>query len=327
MSTAFISYRRASAAGEARALFNDLVAQLGKRSVFMDVDSIALGRDFRSALEETLARCDLMLVLIDRNWLDAKDERGQARLENPSDYVRLEIETALRRNIIVTPVLVQGAHVPAPEQLPPEIRDLAYRYGFVLDHGQWESDVHELVRRLGLTSSKRGRGVFLDWISNKRRISLAITLVVLLTGLMSIFILGPALRPQPDHNRQGYEHPDEKSGLEPNLSIATAKSITEGKTVSGSLVPGQDRHFFQFQASSTKTRVILRKRFQGAVDVYDHNENLVARETEGVALVGPGQDLPITLSFESHPGELYYIAVTALGSKTSSDYELTVRKE
>jgi hypothetical protein len=196
MSTAFISYRRASAAGEARALFNDLVAQIGKRSVFMDVDSIGLGRDFRSVLEETLARCDLMLVLIDRNWLDAKDEQGQARLENPDDYVRLEIETALRRNIIVTPVLLQGAHVPAPEQLPPEIRDLAYRNGFVLDHGQWESGVDELVRRLGLTGSKRGRGVFLDWISNKRRISLAITLVVLLTVPVSIFILRPALRPQ-----------------------------------------------------------------------------------------------------------------------------------
>jgi hypothetical protein len=115
------------------------------------------------------------------------------------------------------------------------------------------------------------------------------------------------------------------------LSITTAKSITEGTTLSGSLVPGEDRHFFQFKASSTKTRVILRKRpkggFQGAVDIYDHNENRVAREAEGVALVGPGQDQPITLSFESHPGELYYIAVTALGSKTSSDYELTVRQE
>jgi hypothetical protein len=116
-----------------------------------------------------------------------------------------------------------------------------------------------------------------------------------------------------------------------HTSITTAKLIAEGTTLSGSLVPGQDRHFFQFKASSTKTRVILRKRskggFQGAVDIYDHNENRVAREAEGVALVGPGQDQPITLSFESHPGELYYIAVTALGSKTSSDYELTVRQE
>ena len=108
MSTVFISYRRENAAGEARALFNDLVARLGEDSVFMDVDSIALGRDFRSVLQETTASCDLMLVLIGRNWADAKDEGGRVRLENPVDYVRLEIEAALKRDIAVTPVLVQA---------------------------------------------------------------------------------------------------------------------------------------------------------------------------------------------------------------------------
>jgi hypothetical protein len=119
--------------------------------------------------------------------------------------------------------------------------------------------------------------------------------------------------------------------LEPNISITTAKLIAEGTTLSGSLVPGQDRHFFQFKASSTKTRVILRKRsksgFQGAVDVYDHNEKRVAGVHEGVALLGPGQNQPITLSFESRPGELYYIAAIALGSNARGDYELTVRKD
>src|SRR6516225_6014706 len=150
MSTVFISYRRENAAGEARALFNDLAERLGENSVFMDVDSIALGRDFRSALQQTTASCDLMLVLIGRNWADAKDEGGRVRLENPADYVRLEVEAALRRNIAVTPVLVQGAHMPAPEDLPAEIRDLAYRNGFELSHNRWESDVGEMVRRLDL---------------------------------------------------------------------------------------------------------------------------------------------------------------------------------
>ena len=150
MSTVFISYRRENTAGEARALFNDLAARLGENSVFMDVDSIALGRDFRSVLQETTASCDLMLVLIGRNWADAKDEGGRTRLENPADYVRLEIEAALGRDIAVTPVLVQGAQMPAPEDLPAEIRDLAYRNGFELSHNRWESDVGEMVRRLGL---------------------------------------------------------------------------------------------------------------------------------------------------------------------------------
>jgi formylglycine-generating enzyme required for sulfatase activity len=156
MSTVFISYRREITAGEARALFNELLGKLGKNSVFMDVDSIALGRDFRGALQKTLESCDLMLVLIGRDWADVKDEEGRPRLHNPGDFVRLEIEAALKRDIVVTPILVQGAHMPAPEQLPAEIRDLVYRNGFELSHNRWESDFAEMTRRLNLDVSKEG---------------------------------------------------------------------------------------------------------------------------------------------------------------------------
>jgi hypothetical protein len=114
------------------------------------VDSIALGRDFRAVLQEILVSCDLMLVLIGKHWSDIKDERGRARLEDPRDFVRLEIETALKRDITVTPVLVQGAHMPTPQQLPSEISNLAYRNGFELSHNRWESDVREMVRRLAI---------------------------------------------------------------------------------------------------------------------------------------------------------------------------------
>jgi len=159
MNTVFISYRREITAGEARALYNDLADRLGKNSVFMDVDSIALGRDFRNALQNTLASCDLLLVLIGRNWADVTDEEGRRRLENPSDFVRLEIEAALKRDIVVMPILVQGAHMPTAGQLPPEIKDLAYRNGFELSHTRWESDVGEMMRRLGLDVSQQGAEV------------------------------------------------------------------------------------------------------------------------------------------------------------------------
>ena len=112
MSTVFISYRRETASGEARALHNDLVDYLGKNAVFMDVDSISLGRDFRNILQETLKSCDLMLVVIDRDWVGVKDEAGRVRLNNPGDYVRMEIETGLKRDIVLTPVLVRGARMP-----------------------------------------------------------------------------------------------------------------------------------------------------------------------------------------------------------------------
>lgn len=155
MGSVFISYRRQTAAGEARALFKDLVARLGPNAVFMDVDSISLGRDFRNEIQKTLAACDLVLVLIDKEWAAVKDEKGQIRLENPGDYVRMEIKAALERDIVVTPVLVKGAQMPAAEDLPAEISDLVYRSGFELSHSRWESDVQEMIRRLNLAAPER----------------------------------------------------------------------------------------------------------------------------------------------------------------------------
>jgi hypothetical protein len=151
MSTVFISYRREITAGEARALFNELLGKLGKNSVFMDVDSIALGRDFRGALQKkhwNLATwCWCWSA---KTGSEVKDEEGRPRLLNPGDFVRLEIEAVLKRDIVVTPILVQGAHMPAPEQLPANIRDLVYRNGFELSHNRWESDFAEMTRRLNL---------------------------------------------------------------------------------------------------------------------------------------------------------------------------------
>jgi len=151
MGIVFINYRRDETAGEARALYNDLIELLGAERVFMDVDNIALGRDFRQALRERLDACDVMLSLIGRDWVQARDAAGARRLDDPADFVRLEIATALQRNVAVTPVLLQDARMPPAESLPDELKDLAYRNGFELSHTRWESDVHELVRRLGLS--------------------------------------------------------------------------------------------------------------------------------------------------------------------------------
>jgi hypothetical protein len=160
MTAVFISYRRDDSEGQARALFRDLSEILGKDAVFMDVDSIALGRDFREVLQEHLASCDSMLVLIGARWLTAEDSAGR-RLDHPDDYVRQEIAGALKRKIPVTRVLVQGARIPDQSQLPDDLKDLAYRNGFELSHTRWDSDVRELLQRLGLrpTHNKPPRSV------------------------------------------------------------------------------------------------------------------------------------------------------------------------
>ena len=151
MRTVFLSYRRGDSEGQARALNFELVKLLGRESVFMDVDSIALGQDFRHILHERLESCDLFLALIGPGWLDAEDSAGNRRLDNATDFVRQEIAAALKRNIPVTPVLLQGAEMPPAERLPEDMRELVYRNGFELGHSTWESDVREMARRLGLS--------------------------------------------------------------------------------------------------------------------------------------------------------------------------------
>jgi TPR repeat protein len=155
MAGVFVSYRREDAAGEARALFNDLSGRLGGDSVFMDVDNITLGRDFRQAIQERLATCDLLLVIVGKGWVNAKNSSGRRRLEDPADFVRLEISAAMRRNIPVAPVLVQGAQMPNVDELPEDLKDFAYRNGFELSHSRWGSDVQEMFRRLGLRDEQR----------------------------------------------------------------------------------------------------------------------------------------------------------------------------
>jgi formylglycine-generating enzyme required for sulfatase activity len=146
----FISYRREDAEGQARALEIELARYVGEDSVFLDVDSIALGRDFRQALHERLESCDALLAVIGPDWLEAKDRAGKRRLDDQGDYLRQEIAVALVRNIPVTPVLVQGAAMPAPERLPEDLKELAFRNSFELSHTRWRSDVRELAHRLGL---------------------------------------------------------------------------------------------------------------------------------------------------------------------------------
>jgi hypothetical protein len=144
----FISYRREDADEAAGRLSDHLVSQFGQDNIFMDVDGIAPGRDFRKVIEETLTQCDVLLGVMGRNWLDIKDETGNRRLDNETDFVRLEIASALRRDIPVIPVRVQGASVPKPDALPTDLKDFSYRNAVELTHERWNSDVHVLVDKL-----------------------------------------------------------------------------------------------------------------------------------------------------------------------------------
>ena len=148
MRAIFISYRRDDSEGEAGRLFDDLVEHFGEDAVFMDVTTIAPGRDFRKAIDESVATCGVLLAVIGQNWAEARNAAGARRLDDPTDFVRLETASALKRDIPVVPVLIRGARMPSPEQLPDDVKDLAYRNGVELTHARWTSDVQLLLRAL-----------------------------------------------------------------------------------------------------------------------------------------------------------------------------------
>ena len=149
MGAIFISYRRNDAEGQAGRLYDDLVKQFGENAVFMDVVGIEVGRDFRLAIDKHVASCTVLLALIGTDWADARDADGKRRLDDVNDFVRLEISSALKRDIPVIPVLVRGAKMPRLEQLPLDCQELCYRNGVELTHARWDSDADILIKALG----------------------------------------------------------------------------------------------------------------------------------------------------------------------------------
>jgi hypothetical protein len=142
----FISYRREDSADIVGRISDRLVERFGKTAVFKDVDSIPIGRDFRTHLQEAVGRCDALIVIIGKQWCDAS-VHGKRRLDDARDHLRIEVESALARNIPVIPVLVQGASMPEEEMLPESLRALAYRNGIpVRPDPDFNLDLDRLMR-------------------------------------------------------------------------------------------------------------------------------------------------------------------------------------
>jgi hypothetical protein len=143
----FVSYRRGDS-GHAGRLYDALAAQFGAENVFMDIDAIDPGVDFADVISREVSSCDVVLALIGRGWVTATDAAGRRRLDDPDDFVRLELESALARDIFVIPTCVQGATIPAADELPPVLAPLVRRQGIELRDIGWRDDVARLIRRL-----------------------------------------------------------------------------------------------------------------------------------------------------------------------------------
>ena len=153
MTKVFISYRREDSQHQADRLHAALKSYVSDpaRDIFIDVDNIPLGVDFAVHLESKVAQCDVLLALIGTDWLGVRDAKtGARRLDDPQDFVRVEIASALKRGVAVVPVLLDGAAFPAEQDLPDDLKPLARRNGVEVRRLTFDADVERLTRGLGM---------------------------------------------------------------------------------------------------------------------------------------------------------------------------------
>jgi TIR domain/Sel1 repeat len=145
----FISYRREDASYPAGRLYDHLQSHFPNNQIFMDVDSLKAGVDFVQTIEEKVGACDVLVAVIGKLWLSAADKEGRRRLDNPEDFVRVEVGTALKRGVRVIPVLVEGALMPPASQLPEDLKPLARRNALSVSHDRFRADSERLIDSVG----------------------------------------------------------------------------------------------------------------------------------------------------------------------------------
>ena len=143
----FISYRRNDSSGYTLAIYEKLKTALGGEKVFMDMDDIPHGENFAKHIEKVLSKADTVLVMIGQTWLDASNAQGR-RLDQPDDFVRMEIATALAKDLRVIPVLLRGAEMPTPESLPEDLQDLCMRNAIRIHDDQFDASIQRLIQSI-----------------------------------------------------------------------------------------------------------------------------------------------------------------------------------
>jgi hypothetical protein len=157
----FINYRRDDASPTAGRLLDRLVRVFGKRNVFMDVENIPPGAPWDVYIKKQIARYDTFLVIIGSTWIDAKDQTGRRRIDNPDDPVVMEITTALSRKRRVIPVTIDGARMPTSDELPGPLKPLAHRNAIDVRNNRFTDDFQSLIKKIGKDHRGRTAGLLL----------------------------------------------------------------------------------------------------------------------------------------------------------------------
>lgn len=144
----FINYRRQTESGVAGRIYDSLSRDLPGISIFMDVDKLKPGDDFEQGLEKSLASCKVLLAVVGPEWLTMKNSAGKRRLDDPADFVRRELRTALSKGVHIIPVLVNGARMPDASELPDDIKGFGKRQAMEIRHERYNADVRDLAHAI-----------------------------------------------------------------------------------------------------------------------------------------------------------------------------------
>jgi hypothetical protein len=234
----FISYRRDDSGGHAGHLFALLTARFGVNNVFMDIDTIPPGKDFRKVITDEVGKCDVVLVLIGKQWSSIGDAQGRRRLDDQLDWVRVEIATALANpRIRVIPVLLQNARMPGEQDLPAELKELRWRNAIELSDSRFRHDTSKLIQAIEAAhAEKRGIPFVKRRQNTERRFPWLAAILVSVLGILCLAILylpsiGQWLLPELTHTSIA-----DTSTLEPTHTSATTIS-TDSQTAIVAITP------------------------------------------------------------------------------------------
>ncbi|HVG22215.1 MAG TPA: toll/interleukin-1 receptor domain-containing protein [Blastocatellia bacterium] len=200
----FICYRREDSNSIAGRIYDRLVQRFGKDAIFKDIHSIPLGVDVKQHIDSVIKQCSVLLVVIGDRWLEEAVEIGKRRIDDPNDFVRIEIESALQRDIRVIPLIAQGAAIPLEQNLPTTLKNLANRQGLKVSNDPYfHMDMDRLIEELGSSFSVApnvkepgsypnimGRSIFLELKESDRKLLkwLAIVMAVFICLLILLLI-------------------------------------------------------------------------------------------------------------------------------------------
>lgn len=218
----FISYRRSDSIAIAGRIHDKLETAFGDENVFKDVDDIPPGVDFRQVLDHEVGACDVLLVIIGKTWPYVTNADGKLRLQDPDDFVRIEVESGLKRDDVLTiPVLVDNAPMPKPDDLPASLRDLTYRNAVILRHDpDFNRDISRLIEYIQNYGRKQqARPALLQRLP-------IVAATVIIVGILGLLIFSQLGNPAPATSPTPNERNNTTTGIIPNTPLAQVATNT-----------------------------------------------------------------------------------------------------